>query len=158
MVSATPLEDFSLASKLLFWRNCLITDVGNWPQQSKTSFPKPTNLVWAANEVQQQGQRNPVAPHTFPHSQETPAKFLKGIRVCWSKKVTQSIAQLTCLYTNAHRMGNKQEVLKITVQLASCDLITIIEMWWNKSHDWSTTINGYKMFRMDPTHRGLPSV
>lgn len=39
----------------------------------------------------------------------TPVKCLKGIRVCTSKKVTESIAQMKCLYANGRIMGNKQE-------------------------------------------------
>lgn len=84
-------------------------------------------------------------------------KFLKGIRVCWSKKVTQSIAQLTFLHTNTHGMGNKQQELEITVQQASYDLIAITEIRWNKSHDWSTAKCSEGVDR-GVGERGLPSV
>lgn len=85
----------------------------------------------------------------FPPSQETPVKCLKEIRVYSSKKVTWSIAQLLCLFSKAHSMGNKQEDLEAAVWLASYNLITITETWWNKSHYWSTAIDGYKMFIRD---------
>lgn len=45
---------------------------------------------------------------------ETPVKHLKGIRECSCKKVTQSVTQLKCLYTNAHSMGTEQEELEAT--------------------------------------------
>lgn len=40
---------------------------------------------------------------------ETPVKCLKGIMAGSSKKVTRSVTQLRCLYTNAHSMSGKQE-------------------------------------------------
>ena len=56
--------------------------------------------------------------------------------MCSSKKVTQTTAQLKCLYTNACSMGNKQEELEATVPLESYNLVAITETWWDKSHDW----------------------
>ena len=38
-------------------------------------------------------------------------------------------AQLKCVYTNAHSMGNKQEELETIVQQASYDLVAITETW-----------------------------
>jgi len=51
-------------------------------------------------------------------------------------KATLLTAQLKCLYTNAHSMGNKQEELEATVLLESYDPIAITQTWWDKSHDW----------------------
>ena len=51
----------------------------------------------------------PGAPEVIGANRETPVKYLKGIKVCSSKKVTRLTAQLKCLYTNARSMGNKQE-------------------------------------------------
>lgn len=53
--------------------------------------------------------------------------------------------QLKCLYTNASSMGNKQE-LKTVMQLEKYDLIAIIEMQWEESHNWNTMIKVYKLF------------
>jgi len=58
----------------------------------------------------------------------------------------RSIAQLMCIYTNAHSMDNKQEDLEA---IAQQDLVTITEMWWDDSHDWSAAMDGYKLFRRD---------
>ncbi|RMC16177.1 hypothetical protein DUI87_08391 [Hirundo rustica rustica] len=35
------------------------------------------------------------------------------------------------------------------VQQQSCDVVTIMEMWWDESHGWSTALDGYKLFRRD---------
>jgi len=61
----------------------------------------------------------------------------------------RSIAQLKCIYTNACRMGIKQEELEAIVQQDSYDLVTITEMWWDDSHDWSDATDDYKIFRRD---------
>ena len=76
-------------------------------------------------------------------------KCLKEIRACSSKKVTQSIAQLKCLCTNAHSTGNRQEELEAILQLESYNLIAITETWWDEMHNWSIAIDGYKLFRRD---------
>jgi len=44
-------------------------------------------------------------------------KYLKGVKGCSSEKVTQLTAQLKCLYTNAHSLGNKLEELEATMLL-----------------------------------------
>ena len=77
----------------------------------------------------------PGAPEVVGAKRETPGKYLKGIKGCSSKKVTQPTAQPKCLYTNARSMGNKQEELEATVLLESYDLVAITETWWDKSHD-----------------------
>ncbi|TRZ23325.1 hypothetical protein HGM15179_003791 [Zosterops borbonicus] len=51
------------------------------------------------------------------------------------------------MYTNAHRMGNKQGELEVMVQQQSCDVVTITETWWDDSHSWSTALHGYRPFR-----------
>ena len=58
-------------------------------------------------------------------------------------------AQLKCVYTNAHSMGNKQKELEAIVQQASNDLVAITETWWDHCHDWSAAVDGYKLFRKD---------
>ena len=34
-------------------------------------------------------------------------------------------------------MGNKQEELEVCACLQGCDLIGIMEMWWDGLYDWS---------------------
>jgi len=50
-------------------------------------------------------------------------------------------------------MSNKplllEHQLEATMLLESCDLVAITETWWDKSHDWSVAINGYRLFRRD---------
>lgn len=45
-------------------------------------------------------------------------------------------------------MGNKQ-VLEAMVHLENCDLIGVIERWWDELHNWSKTVEGYKLFGRD---------
>ncbi|PKU29698.1 adaptin ear-binding coat-associated protein 1 [Limosa lapponica baueri] len=71
------------------------------------------------------------------------------VRPSCTKKVVGPVAQLKCFYTNARSMGNKQEELEATVQQESYDVVTITEMWWDDSHDWSAAMDGYKLFRRD---------
>jgi len=61
----------------------------------------------------------------------------------------KSIAQLKCIYTNAHGMGNKQEELEAIVQHDSYNLAAITETWWDDSYDWTASVDGYKLFRRD---------
>ena len=57
------------------------------------------------------------------------------------------MAQLQCIYTTAHSMGNKQEELKAIMQQANSDLVAMTEKWWDNSHNWSAAMDGYKLFR-----------
>jgi len=56
---------------------------------------------------------------------------------------------MKCLYTNTCSMGNKQEELEVIVLLESYDLIAITETWWDESHDWNVTLDGYRLSRRD---------
>lgn len=58
-----------------------------------------------------------------------------------------------CLCIKAHSTSNKQEELETTLLLESYDLVAITEMW-DKSHDWTVTINGYRLFRRHSRKRG----
>ena len=80
---------------------------------------------------------------------EAPENSHIGIRASPPKKVAGSIAQLKCIYTNAHSMGNKQEELEAIVQLENYDIVAITETWWDDSHNWSAAMDGYKLFRRD---------
>lgn len=71
----------------------------------------------------------------------------EGIREGSFKMVMWPIAWLKCLYTNACSM--EQEELGTMVQLRNYDLTPIMEIWWNESQNWTTRIEGYKLFRRD---------
>ena len=75
-------------------------------------------------------------------ARDEPGGAIMGLGVRWG-------AQLKCVYTNAHSMGNKQEELEAIVRQASYELVAITEMWWDHSHDWSAAVDGYKLFRKD---------
>jgi len=45
----------------------------------------------------------------------------------------RSVAQLKCIYVNAHSTSNKQEELEVIVQQDTYDLVTITETWWDDS-------------------------
>ncbi|KAK4829639.1 hypothetical protein QYF61_005850 [Mycteria americana] len=64
-------------------------------------------------------------------------------------KETRTTAQLKCLYTNARSMGNKREELEAIVHQENYDIIAITETWWDDSHNWSATMDGYEIFRRD---------
>ncbi|PKU31493.1 rna-directed dna polymerase from mobile element hypothetical protein [Limosa lapponica baueri] len=61
----------------------------------------------------------------------------------------KSGAQLKCIYTNAHSVGNKQDELEAIVQQDSCDVVAITEVWWDDGHNWNAVMDGYKLFRRD---------
>ena len=69
---------------------------------------------------------------------ETPEYGHEGIRAT----ATQKEAQLRCFSTNARSVGNKQEELEATVRSESCDIVAIMETWWNDSHSWSAVMDG----------------
>ena len=48
-------------------------------------------------------------------NRETKGKYFKGIKELSSKKVTRPPAQLKCLLTKAHSLGNKQEEMEATM-------------------------------------------
>ncbi|OWK62557.1 hypothetical protein RLOC_00012636 [Lonchura striata] len=51
------------------------------------------------------------------------------------------------MYTNAHSRGNNHKELEARVQQQSCDVIAIMETWWDDSR--SSALDGYKLFRTD---------
>lgn len=55
-------------------------------------------------------------------------------------------------------MSNEQEELETTLLLESYDLVALTEMWWDESHDWTVTIDGYRLFRRDGKRKGGLSV
>ena len=80
---------------------------------------------------------------------EKPQTCPGGIREGSSEKATRPIAKLKCLYTNACSMVNKQEELETMAQVGKYDLIAIMEIWWDESHNWNTLIENYRLFGRD---------
>ncbi|PKU47468.1 rna-directed dna polymerase from mobile element jockey-like [Limosa lapponica baueri] len=72
-----------------------------------------------------------------------------GNRARPPQRVAGQSAQLKCIYTNTHSMGNKQEKLEAIVWHESYDVVAVTETWWDESNDWSATMDGYKLFRRD---------
>ena len=65
----------------------------------------------------------------------------------------RAMAQLKCIYSNAHSMGNKQEEVEAIVQQASYNFVANTDTWWDHSHDWSAAMDGYKLFGRDRQQR-----
>lgn len=66
-----------------------------------------------------------------------------------SKDKNPKASHLKCMYTNACSLGNKQEETELRAQSEICVVIGTTEMWWENSHDWKTTMDGYKLFQKD---------
>ena len=92
------------------------------------------------------GDREPESTVTLGRNRERPQICPRGLQKGSSGKAAPLKAQLKCLYTKAHSVGNKQEKLETMVHLENCDLIAVAETWWEDSHNWNTTIEGYKLF------------
>lgn len=60
-----------------------------------------------------------------------------------------SPSSLEYLYTNALRMGNKQEELEICLWSQGHDLTVITKTWWDSSHYWNAVEDGCVLFRKD---------
>lgn len=50
-------------------------------------------------------------------------------------------------------MENRQEELEATVLLEICGLGATTGTWWDESLDWSTTVDGCRLFRTDRGER-----
>ncbi|GAB0208591.1 hypothetical protein GRJ2_003324800 [Grus japonensis] len=66
-----------------------------------------------------------------------------------SQDENQKTNHLKGIYANARSLGNKQEELELRAQSESYDIIGITETWWDNSHDWRTTMDGYRLFHKD---------
>lgn len=52
-------------------------------------------------------------------------------------------------------MGNKQGELECLAQSQGCDIIDFSEAWRDGSHNWSTEMNSFRLYRRDrPERRG----
>ncbi|PKU47773.1 nipped-b-like protein [Limosa lapponica baueri] len=84
---------------------------------------------------------------------ETPERGLVGNGAHTHKKMLKPLARLKCIYTNACSMNNKQGELEAMMHQENYDIVAIAETWWDASHDWSATNEGYKLFRRDRQER-----
>ncbi|KAK4828724.1 hypothetical protein QYF61_000715 [Mycteria americana] len=66
-----------------------------------------------------------------------------------SQDKNQKTNHLKCMYINGCSLGNKQEELELHAQSESYDIIGITETWWDNSHDWRSTMDGYRLFCKD---------
>lgn len=73
---------------------------------------------------------------------EVPENGHAGFRASLPEKAARLIAQLKCINTNAHSMGNKQEDLEAMVQPENNDVVSIRETLWDESHNWSVAMDG----------------
>lgn len=73
---------------------------------------------------------------------EIPENGHARIRVCLPEKAARLIAQLKCIKTNAHHMGNKQEKLEAIAQPENYDIVSIKDTLWDKSLNWSAAMDG----------------
>lgn len=81
-----------------------------------------------------------------------------GIRASALIMVTELIAQLKCIYTTEHGLGNKQEELEAIRQQGNCDIADIMETWWDDFHNGDAAMDGCKSFRTDRQERRAGSV
>ena len=76
-------------------------------------------------------------------SKEVPTRHHCGkIPQTLSRKATCWAASVKCLYTNADRIGNKDEELEICVQLQAYNHVGITETAWDGSYDWHVATEG----------------
>ena len=72
------------------------------------------------------------------------------------KKASQRSHNVQYLYMNSRSMGNNREELVILVEEGKYDLIEIIEIWWDDSHDWNMTVEGFNYSkRKEGIERGM---
>lgn len=65
---------------------------------------------------------------------EVPMSGQIGMRPSPTGKVTGSITQLKCSYTDKCSVGNEQEELEVIVHQGKDDAVAITETWWDNSH------------------------
>lgn len=82
-------------------------------QQADETYKESFKLDWSGERDGVLGNREePESANMLRPNRERPMKCPRGIRAFYSKKVTQSIAQLKCLYTNACSMVTNTRSLK----------------------------------------------
>lgn len=69
-----------------------------------------------------------------------------------------SKTQLKCIYTNARSMGNKQKELETTVHQQNYGIVAVMETWCDDLHNWSATMDDYKLFKRDRQGRRVNGI
>jgi len=64
-----------------------------------------------------------------------------------SRNSTQLSAFLKCLCAHRRNTGSTQEKLEICVQLQGYGSVWLTVTLWDCSHNWSTAMSGYRLFR-----------
>ena len=57
--------------------------------------------------------------------------------------------ELRGLYANARSLANKMGELELLMYEEDFDFVGISETWFDSSHDWLATIQGYSLYRRD---------
>lgn len=110
-------------------------------------------------ELTGQGSHNPShcyhseasASNRFPgpaEASQTISKSPEDENGIQDSKSASTGAQLKRLCTNAHSIGNKQE-LETCTSLQGYDIISITETQWDGPSDWSLGLDRYKLIRKD---------
>ena len=58
-------------------------------------------------------------------------------------------SKLCGMFTNARSLADKMGELEILLYKEDLDFVGISETWFNSSHDWLATIQGYSLYRRD---------
>jgi len=100
----------------------------------------PGNAVFLVNC----GEKSPSCPvgscEDSSKKRTLPRSWLKPS--CIPLEIPAPSASLQCLYSNACCVGNRQEELEIRVCSQGCDVIAIMETWWDSSHNWHAVVDG----------------
>jgi len=84
--------------------------------------------VLTALQHKQNCDEEPVTAEAMGEgNEENQGKYLKGIMKLSFKEVTRPAAQLKCLYTSVHSLGNKEKELEATMLLANHNIVVIPE-------------------------------
>lgn len=75
--------------------------------------------------------------------------WVRTWKAAQSQPVSQFLAQLQFLSTNAWSIGNKEGELEVLVQSQGQDILGLSEMWWDGSQVWNAETNGYRLLRRD---------
>ena len=86
-----------------------------------------SNVLQFANSVKSHTKAKTETDIAELHFMEVPENGHIAIRVFAPQKVTGSLAQMKCVYTSAHSVGNKQEEMHAILQQGNYDIVAITE-------------------------------
>lgn len=72
---------------------------------------------------------------------------IKSLREKSERKLPHKVQGLHFLYTAAHSMGDKQNSLELLVKKGKCELISVIEISWDNSHEGNAATEGYNWLK-----------